>query len=291
MSKAYSKGHETPEVTLRDVPAGGLTSNVQDLGRFMQMVFAQGTLGTQSILKADSLTEMLRPQNSEVPLDLDSRIGLAWILNQLPNGDTTAWHNGSTGLFNSALFILPEPKLGVVVLANSEEAGGGLVNRIAIEALQSMATEKRGSVAADRPNLLKLAMTTEPLPTIPNDYVGYYASEYLGLVKILRQPGHLRMTWTGESLALQPQALGMRLIHPQLGNILLNRADLSGRKILIGTFDHPPALQSRMLIGEKIARKPLSQAWLKATPDNKHTVISKLHIKFEVLFYSENATY
>jgi transcriptional regulator len=27
-----------------------------------------------------------------------------------------------------------------------------------------------------------------------------------------------------------------------------------------------------------------------ATPDNKHTVISKLHIKFEVLFYSENAT-
>lgn len=28
----------------------------------------------------------------------------------------------------------------------------------------------------------------------------------------------------------------------------------------------------------------------KATPDNKHTVISKLHIKFEVLFYSENAT-
>ena len=28
----------------------------------------------------------------------------------------------------------------------------------------------------------------------------------------------------------------------------------------------------------------------KATPDNKHTVIRKLHIKFEVLFYSENAT-
>ncbi|MDO8284354.1 MAG: serine hydrolase domain-containing protein [Rhodoferax sp.] len=42
MSQGYRKNEAVPEVPLRDVPAGGLNTSVNDLSRFMAMVFAEG---------------------------------------------------------------------------------------------------------------------------------------------------------------------------------------------------------------------------------------------------------
>lgn len=44
MSKSYSKGKENKMYPLRDTPAGGLCANVEDMGRFMQMIFAGGSV-------------------------------------------------------------------------------------------------------------------------------------------------------------------------------------------------------------------------------------------------------
>jgi hypothetical protein len=47
------------------------------------------------------------------------RIGLAWILEQGPVGETTLiWHNGGTGGFRSVVILDPVKKIGVVVLTN-----------------------------------------------------------------------------------------------------------------------------------------------------------------------------
>lgn len=75
MSKGYEKGQEFAQPLHRDIPAGGLNSTVLDLSHFIQMVFASGQAGNRAIVSAAHLSQMLRPQNTNVPLDFDTRIG------------------------------------------------------------------------------------------------------------------------------------------------------------------------------------------------------------------------
>ena len=147
-SKAYLKGDEGDELPLRGIPAGGLNASVLDLARFMQMVFADGRAGERQIIKPETLAEMLRPQNGTVPLDLDFRTGLGWALSGLGgidirNAGPVAHHSGATLFHRSMLIVLPEHKLGVVVLANSATAGP-VVNKVAAEAIKLALEAKTG---------------------------------------------------------------------------------------------------------------------------------------------------
>jgi len=81
------------------------------------------------------------------PLDFGQRFGLGWMLSGLPidGGRVQAWHNGGTKAFLSQIALLPEKKLGVVVLANADNAGN-LVYETAEAALR-LALEIRHGVA------------------------------------------------------------------------------------------------------------------------------------------------
>ena len=61
--KGYTDGKLSEVLPLRDLPSGGLVSSVDDLSRFMRMVFAGGRAGTRQILKPETLAEMFRSQN------------------------------------------------------------------------------------------------------------------------------------------------------------------------------------------------------------------------------------
>ncbi|NIN64241.1 MAG: serine hydrolase, partial [Anaerolineae bacterium] len=117
LSKEYLNGEEQEAIWTRDIPAASLRSTVEDLSRFMMMVFGDGELGGQRILRAETVAEMLSPQNSDVPLDFDARWGLGWWL--IPPGldyaGKTAWHSGGEGMWDTLLLTLPDYKLGVVV--------------------------------------------------------------------------------------------------------------------------------------------------------------------------------
>ena len=150
-AKAYRKGEEAEDTPLRDIPAGGLNTTVLDLSRFMQMVFAGGRTGERQIIKPETLAEMLRPQNTNVPLDLDFRVGLAWMLGgiDIQNAGLVAHHGGATLYHRSQLIILPEHKLGIVVLANSATAGS-VINKVATEALKLAVEVKTGIKQPDQ---------------------------------------------------------------------------------------------------------------------------------------------
>jgi len=149
-SKAYRADEEAEETPLRDVPAGGLNTSVLDLSRFMSMVLADGWFNEHQILKSGTLAEMLRPQNNNVPLDLSFRIGLGWMLGNtggidIKNAGPVAHHSGATLYHRSQLIILPEQKLGVVVLANSTSAGA-LVSSVASETMKLALEAKSGII-------------------------------------------------------------------------------------------------------------------------------------------------
>ena len=66
MAKGYRGLEPEIEIPLRDVPAGGLNSSVNDLSHFISMMFAGGAANNHQIIQEKTLAEMLRPQNTAV---------------------------------------------------------------------------------------------------------------------------------------------------------------------------------------------------------------------------------
>jgi len=147
LARGYVHDRPMNPTPMRDIPAGGLYSNVLDLARFMRCVLACGTLDGTRVLGENTMRTTFEPQYSGRPLDFGQRFGLGWMLNGLAieGGGQQAWHNGSTKAFVSQLALLPETKLGVVVLANADNAGD-LVSTVAEEALR-LALEIRSRIA------------------------------------------------------------------------------------------------------------------------------------------------
>lgn len=272
LAKGYLNGKEVEQdiARNRDLPAGGLHSNVQDLGRFMQMVFAKGMSGNQRILQPDTLEEMLRPQNADIPLDLDMRIGLAWGVGGsesigIAGAGLIASHSGEIPGTHSALMILPEHKLGVVVLANSASAG----RTVAIAAIHTLKLAFEAKTGIRQSEVKKSVMSEKKPPIeVLQGYEGWYAT--IGRpVQVTLRSGTLEAEVLNKKAQLVPLAdgrLGLRykflgFIPVSLGDLdyfRISRANLAGHDIIASwSLD-----QRRFLIGEKIKPVPVPEKWL-----------------------------
>jgi hypothetical protein len=271
-AKGYRKGVEAEEPGLRDVPAGGLNTSVLDLSRFVRMVFAEGKAGDRRIVKPGTLAEMLRPQNAGVPLDLDLRVGLGWMLAGLGdidirNGGPVAHHAGATLLFHGQMIVLPERKLGVVVLANSDTAGR-VVGKVAAEALKLALEAKTGERQPEPEKSLEGggSRSKEALQR----FEGWYATP-VGAVNVRNTSGGLRADVMYRTLRLIPRAdgsLGLQYrllgLFPirieELDGIGISRADVAGREILAARMH-----RREFPIGERIRPVPVPAQWLGRT--------------------------
>jgi CubicO group peptidase (beta-lactamase class C family) len=250
--KGYRKGKVSEFLPLRDLPSGGLVSSVDDMSLFMKMVFADGRAGDVQILKPESLAEMFRPQNEQVPLDINLRMGLGWMLNytEVKGGGVVANHGGSLLNFHSELKILPERKLGVVIATNS--AGGqGVVNKIAVEALKVMLEVKSGIVQPEENHV--------PYPAEPAKAInGGYFDTVAGVVKVDTRFGNLNAELMGHSFQLAPDSDGwfgikynvlglFPISFSPLDNIRLAMARIADRDVLIGSMGNETTL-----VGERL---------------------------------------
>ena len=108
---------------LRDIPAMGLNSNLLDLSNFIQMLLNDGRYRNHQILSADSVETMFTPQNTDVELDFDNRIGIPWFLSRRGEQQVLiAEHGGTTINFSSQIVLAPSKKLAVIVLSNTSQA-------------------------------------------------------------------------------------------------------------------------------------------------------------------------
>ncbi|MFI6482894.1 serine hydrolase domain-containing protein [Nonomuraea sp. NPDC050663] len=87
--------------------AGGLRSTAADLARFVRHQ-----------LDGDAAVELTHREHVTVNPRLS--MGLAWLRMSAPGGrQTVLWHNGGTGGFRSFMAVVPERRVGVIVLTNS----------------------------------------------------------------------------------------------------------------------------------------------------------------------------
>ncbi|MCB1156170.1 MAG: serine hydrolase, partial [Leptospiraceae bacterium] len=107
---------------IRDRGAGSIISNLSDMKKFLQFLLAPER--KPGIVKSESLQrmyELLFPDSSEVRF---GKYGIGFMVNLLKvqNSELNVGHGGDLPGFTSALFYLPQDKLGGIVFANTGTA-------------------------------------------------------------------------------------------------------------------------------------------------------------------------
>ncbi len=213
-------------------PAGGLSSSVLDLSKWMIMEMNLGTYGGRRIVGRDALLETWRPQMvSNSPQDPVGRYGfygLGMNVGYDAAGMLHLSHSGAFALGAATQFeMLPAAKLGIVVLTNGEPSG-------VPEAIVKMFYDKVefGKIERDwygefsKAFAQMLAPTGElvgknppakPAPSLPlSSYTGTYANRYFGPASVTLRQGVLTLAlgpkperyalehWNGNTFAFLP---------------------------------------------------------------------------------------
>ena len=278
IAKAYDRHKEIEVFSLRDMPAANLLSNVTDLSQFLKMQFAGGKSGTQRILSGASVAEMLRVQNADLPLTFNAYVGLGWMLSgiEVPGGGPVASHGGSLPDSHSMLAMLPEHKLGVVVLSNSVTAHFA-VSRIASEALRLMLEAKTGIRQA--PPAVASARERAPNSAELRLFNGHFDT-LVGLSKVSTESGQIDVEAAGHHFRLVPhedglfsikyKVFGLLPVHVDaFDDIRLSMASVDGRQIVVGRIGG-----ESLIFGEKLNPTDIPETFLQRI--GQYEIIGKI---------------
>ncbi|HJQ65085.1 MAG TPA: serine hydrolase [Gemmatimonadales bacterium] len=195
-------------------PAGSINSNVLDMAQWIRLQLGRGEVDGRRLLSAAVIKEMWSPQTI-IPLDtVTERLrpsthfqayGLGWFLSDY-RGQKLVSHLGAIDGFRAAVGLVPEQRLGVVVLTNGGEPGRALTTalflRVVDAYLGGAVTDWSGAYRAvrdagmardsadrakqerDRVNGTKPSLNLEA-------YVGNYRSEMYGDVTVAGESGAL----------------------------------------------------------------------------------------------------
>lgn len=150
LGSGYRDGKAVPPYRLRDAAAGCLVSSAADLGRFLQFVLNDGKSASGAVLQAGSMYKMFKPAYAKLPLNFGQEVGIGWLLSGITIPETSeslAWHAGKYPGYFSAMVVSRTHKLGVVILANDENAQKFALE-VAADALKAALRGKDGGVSS-----------------------------------------------------------------------------------------------------------------------------------------------
>jgi CubicO group peptidase (beta-lactamase class C family) len=189
-------------------PAGGVSSSVKDLAKWMQLQLGDGEFDGKRIVDARVLSEAYSPQmlTGFSPLDrLPTFYGLGWNVNYDRQGRLRLGHSGAFALGAATnVLLVPSEHLGIVVLTNAYPIGiaEGIANTFVDVALYGKATRDwitlfkrvfsdpaaigvyRGADYSKTPAF--------PSPALANTaYLGTYANNFFGDIQIIERDNGL----------------------------------------------------------------------------------------------------
>jgi CubicO group peptidase (beta-lactamase class C family) len=110
-------------------PAGGASSSVEDMAKWLRLQLAGGKFDGKQIVAAEPLAETRRPQIVRMPpkdpaIDHAGFYGLGWNIDYDAEGRVQWTHSGAFDLGAATnVSILPAEQLGIVVLTNAQPIG------------------------------------------------------------------------------------------------------------------------------------------------------------------------
>ena len=140
MWTAFGKTFDAPNFQFGIAPAGSMYTTTGDLAKFVSALFAAESGAPNAILKRETLEAMWKPQFATA--GQKNGIGLGFFLSDL-DGHRKVEHGGAVYGFATELSVLPDDKLGVIVVA-TKDFSNGVTTRIADAALKAMLAERAG---------------------------------------------------------------------------------------------------------------------------------------------------
>ena len=201
-------------------PAGSINSNVLDVAQWVRLQLGRGTFAGKQLISSGTFAQMHTPHTiirNEPPWCFYfpeahlQAYGLGWFLMDY-KGRLAVHHGGNIDGMSSLVALLPEEKLGVVVLTsmNGSLLPSVMVHRVFDDQLKLPPTDYSGEmrVKADalekqgRAALAKLEAARVPntRPTLSLDkYAGIYTDSLYGDVTVRETNGKLAVSYGGES--------------------------------------------------------------------------------------------
>ena len=204
-------------------PAGGCSSTLNDLVRWMRLQLNEGKLDGRQLISASALAETHTPQIVTGFTQDQGRVvsyGLGWNVN-IERGGKVFWkHSGSFSLgMRTEVAMLPGEELAIVVLSNAGPTGvpeglvesfydwvlDGKLQRDWVEFANRMFDDEiKKELGQERDYSHAPAKPTPALPL--SAYVGKYANDFFGTIEITQNQNAL-------SLRLGPKPRGFALRH------------------------------------------------------------------------------
>jgi CubicO group peptidase (beta-lactamase class C family)/D-alanyl-D-alanine dipeptidase len=195
------KTFEAPTFQLGMAPAGSMYSTVEDLGRFLSVLIAQGKTENGPLIRPATLQQMWSPQ---FPNPDGWVFGLGFLIRTF-EGRRLVGHGGAIYGFATTLDLLPEDKLGVVVIA-TKDAVNAVTERIGEETLRTVLAQRAGKP-------LVLPQATSPVPQeLGRKLAGRYGS----------RDDALDLRYLDGRLSLLPVSGGVENGFRQLGGELIS---------------------------------------------------------------------
>jgi CubicO group peptidase (beta-lactamase class C family) len=122
MSSGYRLGSEPARAfeVIEDAPAGALSTTADDLSNFMMAHLQDGRFNNAAILRPETVRLMHSHQSGPHPALNGMALGF---YEQNRNGHRIISHGGDTIYFHSALYLIPDAKLGLFMSYNSAGKG------------------------------------------------------------------------------------------------------------------------------------------------------------------------
>ncbi len=197
-------------------PAGGVNASAHDLNKWMLMLLGTpGNYEGKTIVSEHQMNEifkpqMLRPQSNAMASQ--NAYGFGWNILDY-KGKRVLTHGGATDGFNTAMYLLPELDLGIVVVGNTFNSFGNAIayqvmdaylgeneidwNERYLERYQKAyekATDARAEIHQNRIQQTKPSLAIE-------DYIGIYKSTAYGKLEVKKEGNKLILHfWNTEGL-------------------------------------------------------------------------------------------
>ena len=103
-------------------PAGSINSSVRDMSRWVMMLLAKGRFAEKKIARPQTIVDVMRPRMVTGSPRRTSHFGyasyaLGWMVSMY-RGRLLVRHGGNIDGFSAMVALLPDQKIGIVVLSN-----------------------------------------------------------------------------------------------------------------------------------------------------------------------------
>ncbi|CAA9578840.1 MAG: Beta-lactamase class C-like and penicillin binding proteins (PBPs) superfamily / DUF3471 domain [uncultured Truepera sp.] len=199
--------HERQREPDAQSPAGGVSSSVNDMAKWMRLQLGNGMFGGKQLVAEDALAETHKPHmlTGYSPFDgLPGFYGLGWNVRYDAEGRLRLGHSGAFAMgAGTNVSLVPAEQLGIVILSNGSPTGvpEGIASTFIDLALYGESTQDWLSITKNvfaqmaQAEDLTPQYATKPTPNTPalpdEAYLGTYSNTLYGNVEVVQSDSGL----------------------------------------------------------------------------------------------------